>query len=81
MLKDNPVADGALIDNDALVDFEWMQSEIDGVRNIRGEMYVSPGKKVPAIFTAGEPKDKAPAKVVQREGSPGRLDGAVREVG
>ncbi|BCD99588.1 valine--tRNA ligase [Marinagarivorans cellulosilyticus] len=59
MLKDYPVADEALIDNDALADFEWMQSVIEGVRNIRGEMNVSPGKKVPAIFTAGEPKDKA----------------------
>lgn len=59
MLKNYPVADESLIDQEALADFEWMQSVIEGVRNIRGEMNVSPGKKVPAIFTAGEPKDKA----------------------
>lgn len=58
MLKDYPVADESKIDAEALADFEWMQSVIEGVRNIRGEMNVSPGKKVPAIFTAGEAKDK-----------------------
>ncbi len=59
MLKAYPVADESLVDADALADFEWMQNVIEGVRNIRGEMNVSPGKKVPAIFTAGEAKDKS----------------------
>ncbi|HEY7772081.1 MAG TPA: valine--tRNA ligase [Marinagarivorans sp.] len=59
MLKDYPVADESKIDAEALADFEWMQNVIEGVRNIRGEMNVSPGKKVPAIFTAGESIDKA----------------------
>ena len=59
MLATYPVADDSLVDTEALADFEWMQTVIEGVRNIRGEMNVSPGKKVPAIFTAGEAKDKA----------------------
>jgi valyl-tRNA synthetase len=58
MVKPYPVSDESKIDSDALADFEWMQNVIEGVRNIRGEMNVSPGKKVPALFTAGEPKDK-----------------------
>ncbi|WP_053980179.1 valine--tRNA ligase [Marinagarivorans algicola] len=59
MLQSYPIADETLIDHDALADFEWMQSVIEGVRNIRGEMNVSPGKKVPAIFTAGDSHAKA----------------------
>ncbi|MDZ7922958.1 MAG: valine--tRNA ligase [Marinagarivorans sp.] len=58
MLMPYPIADDSKIDPQALADFEWMQAVIDGLRNIRGEMNLNPGKKVPAIFTAGSEQDK-----------------------
>ena len=58
MLKNYPVADDNKIDAEALADFEWMQSVIEGVRTIRGEMKVPDAKKIAIICTAGTPKDK-----------------------
>ncbi|MGN0921101.1 MAG: valine--tRNA ligase [Cellvibrio sp.] len=44
MLARYPVADDSLIDQTALADVAWLQQVILGVRNIRGEMNISPAK-------------------------------------
>ena len=50
MLQPYPVADEAKIDSAAIAETEWLQSVITGIRNIRGEMNISPGKPLPILF-------------------------------
>lgn len=53
-----PVCDESLIDQQALVDVEWLQGVIEGVRNIRGEMNISPAKTIPLYFANGSDNDQ-----------------------
>lgn len=53
-----PVADENKIDQQALKDVEWLQAVILGVRNIRGEMNISPAKDLPVLFKNGTAEDK-----------------------
>lgn len=50
MLAAYPQADEALIDQDAIADLEWLKEVIVGVRNIRGEMNISPAKALPVFI-------------------------------
>jgi valyl-tRNA synthetase len=50
MLQPYPVADEDRIDEQAIAETEWMQAVITGIRNIRGEMNIAPGKPLPAMF-------------------------------
>ena len=50
MLQPYPVADEEKIDLSAIAETEWLQSVITGIRNIRGEMNISPGKPLPVLF-------------------------------
>ena len=45
-LQPYPISDDAKIDNDALNDIEWVIRSITGVRKIRAEMDINPGKKL-----------------------------------
>lgn len=45
-----PVADATKIDQDAINEMQWVQAVITGVRNIRGEMNISPSKELPIIL-------------------------------
>jgi len=58
MLAQYPEADDSLIDEQAIADLEWAQTVIVGVRNIRGEMNISPAKTVPLLFKDGSAEDK-----------------------
>lgn len=58
MVAEYPKADDSLIDEQAIADLEWAQSVIVGVRNIRGEMNISPAKTVPLLFREGSTEDK-----------------------
>ena len=58
MLAQYPEADDSLIDEQAIADLEWAQSVIVGVRNIRGEMNISPAKAIPLYFQNGSADDK-----------------------
>jgi len=58
MLAPYPVADGSKIDADASADIEWLKAVILGVRNIRGEMNISPAKKLPLFFYNGSEQDQ-----------------------
>ncbi len=58
MTQDYPVADPSRIDNNALGDIEWLKGVIVGIRNIRGEMDISPGKPIPVFLHNGSDEDK-----------------------
>jgi valyl-tRNA synthetase len=58
MLQAFPVADESKIDEAALADIEWLKTVIVGVRNIRGEMNISPAKALPIYMTKGDANDQ-----------------------
>jgi valyl-tRNA synthetase len=57
MLQPYPPADGAADDQDAVADIEWLKRFILGVRQIRGEMDISPGKFLPVLMQGASPED------------------------
>jgi valyl-tRNA synthetase len=59
MLQPYPLSDKAEIDESAEADMQWLQLIIEGIRNIRGEMNIAPGKKIPVLFKNGNKADKA----------------------
>jgi valyl-tRNA synthetase len=58
MLQPYPEADQNRVDNEATSDIEWLKSVIIGIRNIRGEMNISPGKLLPVYFNNGSEEDQ-----------------------
>jgi valyl-tRNA synthetase len=58
MLTRFPEADESKIDQQALSDVEWLQAVVVGVRNIRGEMNISPAKDLPVLFKNGSAEDQ-----------------------
>jgi valyl-tRNA synthetase len=53
-----PQCDSALIDADAQEELEWVKSFIMGVRQIRSEMDIKPGKPVPVLCQHGSDIDQ-----------------------
>ena len=53
-----PVQDASKIDSQALGDVEWLKGVILAIRNIRGEMDISPAKAIPVLLRAGNAEDK-----------------------
>ena len=58
MLQPYPETDNSKIDEQATNDIEWLKNVIIGIRNIRGEMNISPGKTLPVYFNNGSVQDK-----------------------
>jgi len=58
MLQAYPRSDASKVDTGAEADIEWLQGVIVGVRNIRGEMNISPGVELPVLLRNGGDKDK-----------------------
>jgi valyl-tRNA synthetase len=58
MLQPYPEADQNLIDNEATNDIEWLKNVIVGIRNIRGEINIPPGKMLPVYFKNGSKEDQ-----------------------
>lgn len=58
MLQPFPQPDENKIDEQAEADIEWLKGVIVGVRNIRGEMNIAPGKPLPVLFQKGDSEDK-----------------------
>src|SRR5690554_6769309 len=50
MLQPFPQADDSKRDDQAVSDIEWLKGVIVAVRNIRGEMNISPARKIPVLF-------------------------------
>jgi valyl-tRNA synthetase len=62
MLRPFPEADSALSDSDAEEELEWVKQFILGIRQIRGEMDISPGKAVPVLLAEHADRDVLYAK-------------------
>ena len=58
MLQPYPQADDSHIDDAATADIEWLKKVIIGIRNIRGEMNIAPGKPLPIYFSNGSAEDQ-----------------------
>jgi valyl-tRNA synthetase len=58
MREPYPRPDKKLIDAGASEEMRWAMAVITGVRNIRGEMDISPAKPLPLLFQGGSPADK-----------------------
>ncbi|MCP5160265.1 MAG: valine--tRNA ligase [Hahellaceae bacterium] len=62
MLQPYPAPDAAKIDEQALGDIEWLKGVILAIRNIRGEMDISPAKPIPVLFRNGSAEDQRRAE-------------------
>ena len=49
-----PAPDSSKIDGDAINEMQWVQAVITGVRNIRGEMNISPSKALPVLLEGAD---------------------------
>jgi valyl-tRNA synthetase len=58
MLQPYPDADEAQIDTAAIAEINWVMNFILGVRRIRGEMNIAPGKPLPVLLQNGSAADK-----------------------
>jgi valyl-tRNA synthetase len=52
MLQAYPQPDATKQDAAVTADIEWLKGVIVAVRNIRGEMNISPAKKIPVLLTS-----------------------------
>ena len=62
MLRPYPDASGAAHNLDAVEDIEWVKQFILGLRQIRGEMDISPGKSLPVVLQNANEADKRRAE-------------------
>src|SRR5690606_5100217 len=58
MLQPYPQPDASKQDAEVAADIEWLKGVIVAVRNIRGEMNISPGKQVPVLLKGGNSEDE-----------------------
>ncbi len=47
------------LDPSAIADIEWLKAVLGGIRRIRSEMNIAPGKKIPLLFARGQAADRA----------------------
>ncbi len=59
MLQPYPQADEKRIDESVLSAVEWVKAFILGVRRIRAEFNISPGKPLPVLISAGNEQERA----------------------
>jgi valyl-tRNA synthetase len=59
MLQAYPVADGSQAYPDAIVELDWIKEFILGIRRIRGEMDIKPGKPLPVLLQDATGQDLA----------------------
>lgn len=57
MLQAYPQPDPSSIDNQAVADIEWLQGVILALRNVRGEMNISPAKPINALLKNATSED------------------------
>ena len=58
MRRPYPESDPSLIDDDTLAELDWVKSFIMGVRQIRSEMDIKPGRPLPVICQNGSQQDQ-----------------------
>ncbi len=59
MLQPFPVADESKIDTQAIEEMEWVMQFILGIRKIKGEMNIAPGKPVPVLLANASSTDQS----------------------
>jgi len=59
MLQPFPTFDDQLVNEEAHADIDWLKKVVTGIRNIRGEMDISPAKKIPVFFAKGSEDDRS----------------------
>jgi valyl-tRNA synthetase len=59
MLQPYPISDSNKIDASAEADIEWLKTLVMGIRRIRSEMNISPGKMVPLMLENWSEQDKS----------------------
>ncbi len=59
MLQPYPQPESDKIDVEAIAQINWVRGVISGVRTIRGQMDISPGKHLPALLQDGTSDDRA----------------------
>ncbi len=59
MLQAYPAVDATQIDIAAVAETDWLMAVILGVRRVRGEMNIAPGKLLPVLLQNGTEADKA----------------------
>ncbi|MFL2840443.1 MAG: valine--tRNA ligase [Pseudohongiellaceae bacterium] len=57
MLQAYPVQDKSIIDTDVDNEIKWVKGVIIAIRNIRGEMNISPAKAIPVLLSKGTDTD------------------------
>ncbi|MGI9248759.1 MAG: valine--tRNA ligase [Woeseiaceae bacterium] len=62
MLRPYPDASGSTPDTQAVDDIEWVKQFILGIRQIRGEMDISPGKRLPVLLQGASKTDQQRAR-------------------
>jgi len=58
MNQSYPVSDPDKIDENSVQEMEWCMTLILGVRRVRGEMNIAPGKPLPVLIENGSEQDK-----------------------
>jgi len=58
MMRPYPEASDFAADDDAVADIEWVKLFILGIRQIRGEMDISPGKTLPVVLQGANEQDR-----------------------
>ena len=58
MLQPYPVFDESNIDSEAEAHIDWLKGVVLAIRNIRGEMNISPAKAMPVLMRNGSDLDK-----------------------
>ena len=60
VIRDLPLCATAIaVDNAATAEIEWFKSVLTGIRKIRSEMNISPGKTIPLLLADGDASDRA----------------------
>ncbi|MCF6354879.1 MAG: valine--tRNA ligase [Candidatus Polarisedimenticolaceae bacterium] len=59
MLQPYPVCQADAIDEQAVAEMEWVMQFILGIRRIRGEMNIKPGRQLPVLLQNGSEQDAA----------------------
>jgi valyl-tRNA synthetase len=58
MTQAYPESNTSLIDTNAIKEMEWVKNFILGIRKIRGEMNIAPGKPLPVLLQNGDDNDQ-----------------------
>jgi valyl-tRNA synthetase len=59
MVRPFPVRDSALADDSVIAEMDWVMQFVLGVRRIRGEMNIPPGKPLPLLLAHTSAQDRA----------------------